>query len=41
MVKALIATVMSDKHVDVSELELLRVICSVIHVPLPMISGGA
>jgi len=41
LVRALIATVMSDNKVAVAEMELLRVICSVIHVPLPMISGGA
>jgi len=41
LVKALIATVMSDNTVAVTEMELLRVVCSVIHVPLPMISGGA
>ncbi|MGA9575688.1 MAG: M48 family metallopeptidase [Lysobacterales bacterium] len=40
LVKSLIATVMADNKVAVSEMELLRVICSVIHVPLPMISGG-
>ena len=40
LVKALIATVMSDNTVAVTEMELLRVVCSVIHVPLPMISGG-
>ena len=40
LVKALIATVMADNKIAVSELELLRVICSVIHVPLPMITGG-
>jgi len=40
LVKSLIATVMSDDKVVVSEMELLRVICSVIHVPLPMITGG-
>lgn len=40
-VKALIATVMTDNRVAVSEMELLRVVCSVIHVPLPMITGGA
>jgi len=41
LVKALIATVMTDNRVAVSEMELLRVVCSVIHVPLPMITGGA
>lgn len=40
LVKALMATVMADEEVVVSEMELLRVICSVIHVPLPMITGG-
>lgn len=40
LVKALIATVMADNKVAVAEMELLRVVCSVIHVPLPMISGG-
>ena len=40
LVKALIATVMADNKIAVSEMELLRVICLVIHVPLPMITGG-
>lgn len=40
LVKALIATVMADDRVAVAEMELLRVVCSVIHVPLPMITGG-
>ncbi len=40
LVKALIATVMDDKQVAVVEMELLRVVCSVIHVPLPMIASG-
>ena len=40
LVKALIATVMADDRVAVTEMELLRVVCSVIHVPLPMITGG-
>lgn len=40
LVKALIATVMADNKIAVSEMELLRVVCSVIHVPLPMITGG-
>lgn len=39
LVKALIATVMADEKVAVSEMELLRVVCAVIHVPLPMITG--
>ena len=40
LVKALIATVMADNKIAVSEMELLRVVCSMIHVPLPMITGG-
>jgi len=40
LVKALIATVMADSRIAVSEMELLRVVSSVIHVPLPMITGG-
>jgi hypothetical protein len=40
LVKALIATVMSDNRVAAAEMELLRVVCSMIHVPLPMITGG-
>ena len=40
LVKALIATVMADDKVAVAEMELLRVVCAVIHVPLPMITGG-
>jgi Zn-dependent protease with chaperone function len=39
-VKALLATVMADDKIAVTELELLRVVCAVIHVPLPMITGG-
>jgi len=40
LVKAMTTTVMADNKVGVVELELLRVVCSVIHVPLPMITGG-
>lgn len=40
LVKALIATVMADNRIAVAEMELLRVICALIHVPLPMITGG-
>jgi len=40
LVNALIATVMADNHLATAEMELLRVICLVIHVPLPMVSGG-
>jgi Zn-dependent protease with chaperone function len=40
LVNALIATVMADEKVAVEELELLRVVCAVIHVPLPIITAG-
>jgi Zn-dependent protease with chaperone function len=40
LVKALMATVMADNKIVVAEMELLRVVCAMIHVPLPMISGG-
>lgn len=40
LVNALLATVMADNKIVVEELELLRVVCAVIHVPLPMITGG-
>jgi len=40
LVNALIATVMADDRLALAEMELLRVICLVIHVPLPMISHG-
>ena len=40
VVEALIVTVMADNKIALSEIELLRVICLVIHVPLPMITGG-
>lgn len=40
LVRALMATVMADDQFVVAEMELLRVICALIHVPLPMISSG-
>jgi Zn-dependent protease with chaperone function len=40
LVNALIETVMADEKVAVEELELLRVVCAVIHVPLPIITAG-
>jgi Zn-dependent protease with chaperone function len=40
LVRALIATVMADERIALAEMELLRVICALIHVPLPMITGG-
>lgn len=39
-VNAMLATVMSDDRVAVAELELLRVICNLVHVPLPMLTGA-
>jgi len=40
LVRAMISTVMSDNKVAIAEMELLRVVCALIHVPLPMITGG-
>lgn len=40
LVNALIATVMTDERVAMTELELLRVVCALIHVPLPMLTGS-
>lgn len=40
LVQALIATAMADNKIAVAEMELLRVMCAVIHVPLPMITGA-
>jgi len=40
LVKAMIATVMADNKIAVSEMELLRVVCAVIHVPLPVVNGA-
>jgi len=40
LVRALVATVMADNRLAVAEMEFLRVICALIHVPLPMITGG-
>jgi len=39
LLAALVATVMTDGKAAVKELELLRVICDLLHVPLPMLSG--
>jgi hypothetical protein len=40
-VSALIVTVTDDGKTVASELELLRVMCSLIHVPLPMMNPPA
>ncbi|MGH6820989.1 MAG: hypothetical protein ACREDU_09040, partial [Methylocella sp.] len=39
LVKALLATVVHDKLYKPVELELLRIICGLIHVPLPLLTG--
>ncbi|MGD8384218.1 MAG: M48 family metallopeptidase [Lysobacterales bacterium] len=38
LVNALVATVMADDRIAVQEMELLRLVCAVIHVPLPMMT---
>jgi len=40
-VEALLAVVMYDETLKPTELELLRVVCELIHVPLPMLSMGS
>ena len=40
LVRAMISTVMTDEEIAIAEMELLRVVCSMIHVPLPMMTGG-
>lgn len=39
LVAALVTTVMKDGKAVIEELELLRVTCDLLHVPLPMLSG--
>ena len=39
LVSALLSTTMYDDRFEPAELELLRVICGLVHVPLPMLSG--
>ncbi len=39
LVNALLSTTMYDDRFEPAELELLRVICGLVHVPLPMLSG--
>ncbi len=39
LLAAMVATVMKDGKAVVEELELLRVTCDLLHVPLPMLSG--
>lgn len=41
LVRALITVVLHDDHLAPAELELLRVTCDLIHVPLPMLSMGS
>jgi len=40
LVSALVATAMADERIAVTEKELLRLVCAVIHVPLPMLTSG-
>jgi hypothetical protein len=40
LTEALIEVVASDGRVEANELELLRVSCSLIHVPMPMITAS-
>jgi hypothetical protein len=40
LVKSLIVTVTSDGNLVAQELELLRAVCAMIHVPVPMIPAG-
>lgn len=39
LLAALVSTVMKDGKAVIAELELLRVTCDLLHVPLPMLSG--
>jgi len=41
LVEALIAVALHDQEFRATELELLRVVCELIHVPLPMLTGSA
>ena len=40
LLAALVSTVMKDGKAVFAELELLRVTCDLLHVPLPMVSGA-
>jgi Zn-dependent protease with chaperone function len=40
LVRALIASVTADNEVVAEELELLRAVCAMLHVPLPMMPSG-
>jgi Zn-dependent protease with chaperone function len=39
LVEAMLAVVLHDEEIRPTELELLRVVCELIHVPLPMLTG--
>ena len=41
LVKGLIAVVSHDGQLRASELELMRAVCSALHVPIPTLSGQA
>ncbi|HKJ17377.1 MAG TPA: M48 family metallopeptidase [Xanthomonadales bacterium] len=40
LVEAMLAVVLHDEQLQPTELELLRVVCELIHVPLPILSAG-
>jgi Zn-dependent protease with chaperone function len=40
LLRALIATAMHDRKLEAVELELLRAVSNLLHVPLPLLSGG-
>jgi hypothetical protein len=40
VVAALVRTVLDDKQVLTDEHEMLRVICALIHVPIPLLGEG-
>ena len=41
LVKSLIETVTADGNLVAEELELLRAVCAMLHVPVPIIPAGA
>ena len=39
LVEAMLAVVLHDQELKTTELELLRVVCELIHVPLPILAS--
>jgi hypothetical protein len=39
LLAALVTTIMKDGKAKIEELELLRAVCDLLHVPLPILSG--